>query len=137
AEAPDEFPNIDAGIGFVDDVDVDLDVLTQGAALCRIDRQPVHRGKRIRWDQRPPPADDIAVVVIMRGFQKDQLKPALRCQMDRLCRRLKSGMHLRTGRPARQMWPQPAVEAERQDAYLRDLEGPDIPATRRLRYKAA
>ena len=65
AEAFDQLLDVDAGIGLVNDVDVDLDVVAQGLALCRIERQAVNGGERIRRDQRPPPADDIAIVVVM------------------------------------------------------------------------
>ena len=65
AEAPDQLLDVDAGIGLVDDVDVDLDVLSQDVPLRRIERQAVNGGERIRRDQRPPPTDDVAVVVVM------------------------------------------------------------------------
>ncbi len=76
AETPDQLLDVDACIGLVDDVDVDLDVVAQGLALRRIERQAVNRGERVRRDQRPPPADDVAIVVVMRGFQEDELEPA-------------------------------------------------------------
>ena len=77
AEALDQFLDIDPGVGLVDDVDVDLDVLTEDVSLGRIERQPVDGGERIRRDQRPPPTDNVPVVVIMRRFNEDELKSAL------------------------------------------------------------
>ena len=68
AEAPDQLLDVDAGIGLVDDVDVDFDVLSQDMPLRRIERQAVNGGERIRRNQGPPPTDDVAVIVVMRGF---------------------------------------------------------------------
>ncbi len=69
-EAAQQFRHIDAGIGFVDDVDLDIDVGAQHAALRAIERHAMQRGKRVRRHEPAPPADDVAVIVIVRGFDE-------------------------------------------------------------------
>ena len=62
----------DAGVGLVDDVDLDLDVGTEHAPLRAIRGNAVDRGERIRRDHRPPPADHVAVVVVVRRLDQDR-----------------------------------------------------------------
>ena len=76
-EAPDQLADVDPGIGLVDEVDVDLDVGAQHLAPRAVEREAVDRGQRIGWDQRPPPADDVSVIVVVRRLDQDELKTAL------------------------------------------------------------
>ena len=77
AEAADQLRDVDAGVGLVDQVDIDLDVRAEHLPLGAIEREAVDRGERVRWDQRPPPANDIAVIVVMGRLDQNQLKAAL------------------------------------------------------------
>jgi hypothetical protein len=70
AETAQQFRDIHAGIGFVDNVDVDIDVVAEHAALRAIERHAVERGQRIRRHKPAPPADDVAVIVIVRRFDE-------------------------------------------------------------------
>ena len=76
-EAADQLGDVDAGIGLVDQVDIDLDVLAEHMPLGAIEGETVDRGERIRWDQGPPPANDVAVIVVMGRLDQDELKAAL------------------------------------------------------------
>ena len=77
AEAADQLGDVDAGVGLVDQVDIDLDVLAEHMPLGAIEGEAVDRGERIRRDQGPPPANDVAVIVVMRRLDQDELKAAL------------------------------------------------------------
>ena len=57
--------DVDAGVGLVDHRDVDGDVGSQHLPLGAIGGNAVNGGERIRRDHRAPPADHIAVVVVM------------------------------------------------------------------------
>ena len=77
AEAADQLRDVDAGIGLVDQVDVDLDIGAEHLPLGAVEREAIDRGERIGRDQRPPPADDIAVIVVMGRLDQDELKAAI------------------------------------------------------------
>ena len=77
AEAADQLRDIHAGVGFIDHVDIDRNIGTEHLAFRGVEREAVNRSERVGRDQRPPPADHIAVVVIMRRFDQDELEPAL------------------------------------------------------------
>ncbi len=62
----------DAGIGFVESVNLDIDVVAENSPLGAILRQTEKRGQRVRRDRRANPLDDIAVVVVMRRLHKQQ-----------------------------------------------------------------
>ena len=74
AETAEQLRDIHPRMGLVDDVDVDGDVRPEHLALRGIARQPVDRGEGIGGDQRAPPADHIAVVVIVRRLDQDELE---------------------------------------------------------------
>ena len=78
AEAADQLRDIHPGVGLVDDIDIDGNIGTQDLALRAVECEAVNRGERVGRDQRPPPADDIAVIVVMRGLYEDELKAAFR-----------------------------------------------------------
>ena len=66
----------DARVGLVDRLDVDADVRSEHLALGAVGRDAVERGQRVRRDHRPPPADHIPVVVIMRRLDEEELERA-------------------------------------------------------------
>ena len=76
-KALDQLWNVDAGVGLVDEVDLDLDVWTEHLPRGAIARQAVHGGERIRRNKRPPPPDDVSVIVVMGWFDQNELKAAL------------------------------------------------------------
>ncbi len=59
-----------ARIGLVDGDDVDLDIGTQDFALGAVVEQAVDAGQGVRRHRRAEPADDIAVVVVMRRLHQ-------------------------------------------------------------------
>ena len=65
-------------IGLVDRRDVDVDVGAENLALRAIVDQAIDAGQRIRRHRRAVPADDIAVVVIMRRLDQHDAE-ALSC----------------------------------------------------------
>src|SRR5579862_3387262 len=65
-------------IGLVDGDDVDIDVGPEHLALRAIVDQSVDGGQRIRRHRRAEPADDIAVVVVMRRFDQDHAETPAR-----------------------------------------------------------
>jgi hypothetical protein len=62
----------DAGVDFVEGVDVDVDIIAEHAAVGAILGETVQRGQRIRRDRRAQPLDDIAVVVVMRRLDQQE-----------------------------------------------------------------
>src|ERR1700692_2295739 len=65
-------------IGLVDGDDVDVDIGPEHLAPRAIVDQAVHRRQRIRRHRRAEPADDIAVVVVMRRFHQDHAETLAR-----------------------------------------------------------
>ena len=75
--------DLHACVGLVDGTDGDFYVLAKNTTLRGVVRERIKIGKRVRWDRRSPPLDDIAVVVVMRRFDQDKLKTPLgprRCE---------------------------------------------------------
>ena len=77
-KAGEERRHVDARVGLVDHLDVDGDVRPEHPPLGAIGRDAVDGGERIRRDHRPPPADDVAVVVVVRRLDQDELEAPLR-----------------------------------------------------------
>ncbi len=77
-ETAQQLGDIDPGIGLIDDVDNDIDVGSEHAAPRAIERHAMQRGQRIRRHQSAPPADDVAVIVIVRGFDEHDAETAPR-----------------------------------------------------------
>ena len=69
---------VHSGVGLVDHRDVDGDVRPEHLPLGAIGRDAVYGGERIGRDHRAPPADHIAVVVVVRRLDQEQLELALR-----------------------------------------------------------
>ena len=55
-------------------VDIDGDVRPEHLPLGAIGGNAIHGGERIRGDHRAPPADHIAVVVVMRRLDQNELE---------------------------------------------------------------
>jgi hypothetical protein len=62
----DERRHIDASVGLVDGIDFDFDLGPQHLTRDAIGRNAVNGGKGIGRNHRAPPADDVAIVVVMR-----------------------------------------------------------------------
>ena len=72
-EVADDPVDGDARVGFVDGVEHDVATGKHARAPPHRD-QAIDRGQRVRRHGRPAPADDIAVVVIMRRFYENDPK---------------------------------------------------------------
>src|SRR6478735_1934707 len=68
--------DLDAGVDLVDDRDVDRGVGPEHGAEPRIPSEAVQHGERVRRNERPHPLDDIAIVVVMRRLDQNELKPS-------------------------------------------------------------
>ena len=68
------FGDVDAGIGLVDDIDLDIDVGAEHVALRAIERHAMQRRERIGRHQPTPPSDDVTVIVIVRGFDEHNME---------------------------------------------------------------
>src|SRR5580704_11337412 len=80
-----------AGVGFVDGDDVDIDIGPEHFALRAIVDQAVDGGQRIRRHRRAEPADDIAVVVVMRRLYQDHAETLARAGLGPRLTRLHAG----------------------------------------------
>src|SRR5579864_672588 len=69
-----DFIHAKAGVGFITGGDVDFDVVAQQAARFRIQGEAVHDGEGIRGDGGAKPLNQVAIVVVVGGFDEDQLK---------------------------------------------------------------
>ena len=65
----------DAGVGLVEGVDVDLDVVAEHVPLGAVAGEAVERGERIRRNRRAKPLDDVAVIVVVRRLHQHEAKP--------------------------------------------------------------
>ena len=74
AEPAQELWDVDAGVGLVDDIDLDVDIRPEHLALGAIERHAVQRGERVGRDQPAPPANDIAVVMVMRRLDQHDME---------------------------------------------------------------
>ena len=64
----------DAGIGLVEGVDLDLDVIAEHATVRAVAGDAVEAGERVRRDRRAEPLDDVAVIVVMRRLDQHEAK---------------------------------------------------------------
>jgi len=77
-KASEQRRHVDAHVCLVDHLDVDGDVRPKDLPLGAIGRDAVHSRKRIRGDQRAPPADHVSVVVVVRRLDQDELEAPVR-----------------------------------------------------------
>ena len=64
--------NIDPGVGLIDHCHIDVDIRPQHLALGAIDGNTIDGRKRVGRYHRPPPANDISVIIVMRWFDEDE-----------------------------------------------------------------
>ena len=57
--------DVDTRIRLVDHFDIDGDVGPENLPLGAIGRNAVNGGERIRRNHRPPPTDDVSILVVM------------------------------------------------------------------------
>ena len=74
SKAGDEPLDVHARVGLVHHLDVDGNVRSQDLPLGAIGRNAVHGRERVRRNHRTPPADHVAVVVVMRRLDQDELE---------------------------------------------------------------
>ena len=74
SEAGEERRHVDARVGFVNRLDVDGDIRSEHEPLGTISCNCVDGGKRVRRDHRPPPANYISVVIVVRWLDQNELK---------------------------------------------------------------
>ena len=77
AEIGEDLVNIQALIGFIDGRDGNFNVVSKHVALRGIDRDCIDRGERVRRHHIAIPANDIAVVVVMRWLDQQDPKTRL------------------------------------------------------------
>ena len=70
--------DVDPRVGLVDRRDVDGDIRPQHLPLGAIGGDAIDGGERIRRDHRPPPADHVSVVVVVRRLDQNELEATLR-----------------------------------------------------------
>ncbi len=70
----DDLLRLDAGVGLVIRVQPDLDVRTQHLALLAIAGGAVQRGQSVGRNEGFPPDDRIAVIVVVRRLDHDQME---------------------------------------------------------------
>ena len=73
-EVANDLGDLDPVVGLVGDGDADLDVVAEDASLRAIGRQPVEHGQGVGGDVGARPLDHIAVVIIVGGFDEQELK---------------------------------------------------------------
>jgi hypothetical protein len=78
AKSGDDPRDIYPRIRLVDSVDVDRDRASQNPTFRAIRGDAVQSRQRIRRNDRSPPADDVTIVVVMRGFDEKKGKTPFR-----------------------------------------------------------
>ena len=84
AEIGDDMVNIHALIGFIDGRDGNFNVVSKHVAPRGIDRDRIDRGERVRRHDIAIPANDVAVVVVMRWLDQQDPKTTLVRRRDAL-----------------------------------------------------
>src|SRR5262249_54798695 len=74
AKPPDQFGHVDARMCLVNCLDVDRNVRPENLALCAIGCDAVDGGQRIRRNHCAPPAYHVAIVVIVRWLDQNELE---------------------------------------------------------------
>src|SRR5205807_2795837 len=74
AQRRDHVLDLHAPVGLVDWRDVDRDIGAEDLASARVEGEHVDHGKRIRWDGRTQPLNDIAVIVVVGRLYQNKLK---------------------------------------------------------------
>jgi hypothetical protein len=69
-----QFGHIDAHVRLIDCLDGDVNIRSENLALCAIRCNAVHGGQRIRRNYCAPPAYYIAIVIIVRWLDQNELE---------------------------------------------------------------
>ena len=77
-----QFRHIDARVRLINCLDGDRNIRSENLALCAIRRNAVHGGQRIRRNYCAPPAYYVAIVVIVRRFDQNELEALLHGHTD-------------------------------------------------------
>src|SRR5512144_2065529 len=85
AYLPDDLARIDPRVGFIIGAQSDLDILAQNLAGGRFRRKSVNRCQGVGRHDRTEPLDDVAVVVIVRRLDENEMEysrrvPGRRCE---------------------------------------------------------
>jgi hypothetical protein len=72
-EARDDDPRV----RLINRLDIDGDIRSKNLAFGAIGGDAVNSRKRVRRDHRAPPADDVAIIVVVRRFDQDELEAPL------------------------------------------------------------
>ena len=91
ADLPDHAVGANPAIGLVIGVDADLDIGAEHSAALRVLGEAVQRGQRVGRDGRPEPLDRVAVIVVMRRLDQDEVEERGRSTWHFLSRRLPRG----------------------------------------------
>ena len=78
SEAGEERRHVDARVRLVDHLDIDGDFRSEYPPLGAICCNSVDGGKRVRGNHRPPPANYVSVVIVVRRLDQNELKAPLR-----------------------------------------------------------
>ena len=71
-EAGEQRGHVDPGVRLINHFDVDGDVRPKHLPLGAIVRNCINGSERIRWDHRPPPANHVAIIAVMRRFYQHE-----------------------------------------------------------------
>src|SRR5205085_9272005 len=74
ADLPDYAVGANPAICLVISVDADVDIGAEHAAALRVLGEAVQRGQRVGRDGRPEPLDRVAVIVVMRRLDQDEVE---------------------------------------------------------------
>jgi hypothetical protein len=69
-ETPDDSSDRDVRVGFVADLDMDIDVIAQRVPFAYVEREPIQAGKRVGWNEAALPLNDVALVVVVGRFDQ-------------------------------------------------------------------
>ena len=69
--------DVDDRVALVVGFDLDVGVGSEGALFGAFRQQSMDAGQAVRGNGRPPPLDDVAVIVVMRRLDQNDREPAL------------------------------------------------------------
>ncbi len=75
-DPPGNCRDVDDRVALVQGFDLDIHVGAENAIFRAFRKQAVDAGEAVRGDRRPPPLDDVAVAIVMRGLDQNDCKPA-------------------------------------------------------------
>src|SRR5262249_11151589 len=75
-ELPDDCRNSNACVGLIYRPHRDLDTGAEHSSLCSAKSKPIEHRERVRRHRRSQPTNDIALLVVVRWLDKQDVKPA-------------------------------------------------------------